>query len=286
MKKTFTLSVICLLITAFSASAQKSVLFKIKYKPKHNYAYDILSDVNMLMTFKGDSLTLDSMKAKGAPGAMNMVMQNKMQMNVLTDGAKKDGTFPVTMSLEKVSSKASMNGKEMTLPGNTGAAQTFSGVGKADGKLRIDSVHIAGVDAATKKSLIDMMNTMQEQVKFPEKPLHIGESFTQDIPMNMPIAGTVMNVTVKSVYKLISIKADAAFFDIDQSAIFNTEIQGKKMTMQGKGTGKMEYSIKNSFISNMTGDLALNYLMDLGKIQMAGEAKTVTNLKTVITATK
>ncbi|RYZ94505.1 MAG: hypothetical protein EOP47_27720, partial [Sphingobacteriaceae bacterium] len=161
MKKSLSLYIGLLLLISVNAVAQKSVFFKIKYKPKHSYILDVKTHMDMQMDFKGDSIALDSMKMKGMSNSMNMQMLSTMQMNIITTGPGNNGTYPFTMKVNPVSIKGTINGNDIPIPTNSSAQKTFSGICSAEGKLAIDSISGSNIDENTKKTVIAAVNALQ-----------------------------------------------------------------------------------------------------------------------------
>ncbi|RVU01304.1 hypothetical protein EOD41_04890 [Mucilaginibacter limnophilus] len=67
-----------------------------------------------------------------------------------------------------------------------------------------------------------------------------------------------------------------AYFDLDQNLAANIKNQEMVMTMQGGGNGKLEYSIKDSFLKNTTSNLKFSYDMNIKEVNMMGKADMVT----------
>lgn len=271
MKKTLLLllSTVC----ALTSYAQKSVLFKMQYKPQHTYTSTIAMNMNMEMNVKADSATLAKINESGQQFAMLMQMKSDMGTTMKT-GKETGNSMPLTISYDKVISNGTLNGKTMPAPANPMLNQKI--IGKIlNGKMQVDSIPGQSLSTEQKEAITSTVNNMMNYIKFPEKPLAIGESFTQEVPMNMPIAGISMEMKIKVVYKLLAIKNDIAYFDLDQSLAANIKNQEMVMTMQGSGDGKLEYSITNSFFKNTTSNLKFSYDMKIKEINMIGKADVI-----------
>jgi hypothetical protein len=94
------------------------------------------------------------------------------------------------------------------------------------------------------------MNTIQKQINFPAHPMKIGETFTQDMPMSIPMGGNNMDLNSQVVYKLVSIADGNAYFDVQQSMNMSIPIEGASINVNGAGTGKLVYDIKNNFATD------------------------------------
>ena len=95
-----------------------------------------------------------------------------------------------------------------------------------------------------------MMNLFQKMVKFPDHPLHVGDAFTQEMPLSIPLQGTDLNSDAKTVYKLTKIENGQAYFDVQQNMNITIPIQEDSIELMGEGTGAMVFDIKNNFPTN------------------------------------
>ncbi|RVU01303.1 hypothetical protein EOD41_04885 [Mucilaginibacter limnophilus] len=207
MRKTLLLllSTVCTL----NVYAQKSVLFKMQYKPQHTYTSTINVNMNMEMNVKADSATLA--KINGSGQQFPMMMQIKSDIGTtMKIGKGAENSLPLTISYDKLISNVTLNGKTKAAPANPMLNQMI--IGKVlNGKMQADSIPGQSLSGEQKQAITSMVNNMMNHIKFPEKPLTIGESFTQEVPMNMPIAGINMEMKIKILYKLMAVKNDSLF---------------------------------------------------------------------------
>jgi len=108
---------------------------------------------------------------------------------------------------------------------------------------------------------------------FPVKALKPGDTFTQEVPMKMPIEGNMIQITVKIIYTLIDIKGNIANFNLDESASLNLSMKFGTLNMTGQGNGKMIFDIKNSFAPNITTNLKFDYTMPIENMLIKGTAE-------------
>ena len=153
----------------------------------------------------------------------------------------------------------------------------------AGGKLKIDS--IAGASSnkdSVIKVIASIMENFNREIKFPENGMKIGDSFTQDLPMNLPIMGSTVRVAMNLIYKLTGTKDDIAYFDVDQTAAFNLPTQYGPVNIKGAGNGKMEFSIKKSFPIKYDSNSELTYTMEIENLSIGGLIKINTVLTTKV----
>ena len=239
------------------------MLFKFKYQPNHTYKSSMKMDMDMEMTMRGDSAATARLKTSGMKQPMGMKMNMATAANIKTGAETPNKTFSFTMTHESPVSKITMNGVELPgMPQQTTILPSMTGECDAEGKLHVNEITGSKMDEKTKAAMTEMMDKMQGQVKFPEKPMAIGETFTQEMPMSIPAAGLNMDFAVKTTYKLVDIKGNMAYFDTTLSMSFdmNSQKDGVQMVAKGNGggAGKLIYSIPDNYPISMNNDLTMN----------------------------
>jgi hypothetical protein len=286
MKK-LTLIVVLLALCAVS-KAQQSALIKYAYLPEHTYNVKMKMLMDMEMSMNGDSATNARLKAQGVKQPMQINMNMEMMAHGVTGALKADKTFSYTMRYDSLNSTMTMNGKITPMPANPIIGKSLTGECDADGKLHVDKITTPGADEQVKAAMTDMLNKMQALIKFPEKPMAIGDTFTQEVPMSIPAAGMNMDFVIKTVYKLTGIKGKQAFFDTDMSMNFdlNTEKNGIaiKGNGSGGGSGKMVYALAKKYPASMNNDFDMTFNMDIKEMKMVMKMKMKSDVQTGVTA--
>jgi len=114
------------------------------------------------------------------------------------------------------------------------------------------------------------MNNILQMVKFPDHPLNVGDSFTQQVPLNIPMLSGVSN-NVATTYTLVSIKGNIANFDVKQDMNMHMNIKGKvDIGFTGAGGGKMVYDISNGFPVSYTTNANMQITVKTDKINVSG----------------
>jgi len=244
MKKLF---YIPLLFLAYTVRAQKGIVFKMKYTPNHTYAGGINMDIKAKVNLSGNDTVISKLTAQGLTLPINIDMLMKMTGNTKT-GQAAAGAFPIAMIYKIDTLSMAINGNKVPIPTEKlGAGTSIYGQVGADGKLKADSVGGGKITDTSEAHITQMMNTIQKNINFPDHPMKIGDSFTQDMPLNIPIAGNSVAATAKATYKLLSIAGGSANFDVSQSMDMTISVKGVAVHLTGSGAGKMVYSIKNNF---------------------------------------
>jgi len=282
MKKFFLLLVVCASVSQLKA--QNGVVFKIKYLPGRNYATMVNVGMKINATLSGDQQLIDKLSAQGITQPMNASLSLSINGNTKTGVLNSDKTFPLNMDYKIADISVEANGKQFPIPPKaTDKDIKASGHITQDWQLQIDSADGKKVNDTTSKKMQQMLDMFQKQIQFPDKPLKPGDTFTQGAPMNIPVKGTDnIVVNASTTYKLVSIADGKAYFDIVPNFSMDFKIKTIAVNVIGTGTGKMVYSIKDSFPISKEGTVNLKIKVTSDKINVDGTAVVTTKYSCTI----
>lgn len=268
-----------IIFIARTGFAQTSALFSPKYTPGQEYQLTQLTKSNVTMDMKADEATMKKIADSGTKLPLVIGSSTNVGTTTTTGTASgPSGSFPIQTTFTSVTLEQSLNGKDMATPGSALIGKQMTGNCTADGKAKFDSIPGTSTEAVTLNSAVKMINGVLQQIKFPDKPLKVGDTFLQEIPMAMPMAGINMEFTIKSTYKLTAINGNEATFSLDQSANMTFEKKEGAMAMLGTGTGTgdgtLKYNIAKNFITDMTNNLNLKFIIKINELAMTGDSST------------
>jgi hypothetical protein len=274
------------LIGALQCHAQQTFLFRIKFLPKHNYASTVHTSMDMQMTMSGTEQQMKEMEKQGVKQPITITSISDKNLNIITGSVSDQNVFPFKLKYVAFTSKMLINGEEKKdespLTGNVIYGHT-----NLEGKSNIDSIPGKIINENLKNAITLMVNSLQGLVKFPDKPLNVGESFSQDIPLTIPVAGINMQMTIKINFKLISVTDNMANFDLDETLVFDMKTNEENVNFigrgSGKGSGKLIYSIKDNYPVNMDQALDFNFNIDTKDMKIDAKAKSLASHKTIVT---
>ena len=249
MKKSFLLFFI--IIPFFNYGQSNEILdFKPGYSPETIYNQTVINSSDYEMTYSGSENLLKMLKENGTENPVKIKNSFNVETVSKTGKIGKDGDFPITIEYIKASDK---DGKSVIpsgtlLFGNT----TLSSMPK------LDSIVGTGMEENFKKSIFQMVQSTFNQLALPEKKLKVGESFSQESPLKLPIGGINIEMIITTTYNLKSITAKSAFFDIVQVYSMKFTDTSFESSGSGNGTGKLVYDIPNHFVSENTLNMELN----------------------------
>lgn len=70
-----------------------------------------------------------------------------------------------------------------------------------------------------KEALMKMMESVFNQVEFPNKKVKVGESFNQETTMSIPIENVYLEMNINSLYTLKNIENGIGYFNLNQPVV-------------------------------------------------------------------
>jgi hypothetical protein len=244
-----------------NANAQSEVKVSFRYLPQRHYLSKISMNVNGSVNVQGSSPITDSLKAKGIPQNMNVALNASGDIDINT-GAESGGSVPVTMRLDNITAKPVFNGQQIPfVPVALLEGKMLYAKASADGQLHIDSVSGKHLPDSVLNRINGMISMVMNRMQLPKRTFRVGDSFTEDIPMNLPMAKGMApaNATSKVTYRLTKIEGGKAYFDIVQASNFTDDKHNMHGVFTGNGTGKMVYDIKEKYPEAFTSNMKINF---------------------------
>jgi hypothetical protein len=214
------------------AQSTTGVALKMRYTPQTVYTVVQNSATNMTMTFSGAEEVLNELKEQGID---NPIVQNNAGESVIefSTGKLSQGGFPVEMRFVSTTDE---NLKKVLKP-NT----VIYGHGTTDNFPVFDSISDISLDEKFRDMLLETMQSVMSQIKYPEEKMQVGQSATLKTPVTLPVGPVVLNIDINSTYTLKSIKGNIANFDMDIVCVFNGSFEGHNIVAGGSGTGTLAY---------------------------------------------
>ncbi len=221
-----------LLLFSYKSYCQEEVFFKVQYLPEKIYIQSIVSTSKSEINYLGPESLLEKIKEKNIENPNSTFKKTYLKSKNKT-GKLAENNFPITIEF--------IGGENGIIPDDT---VVFGKV--IPGKTpTLDSISAPNMEADFKESFFKSMKNTMAQIELPEKNVKIGESFSREMPLKMPIGKYNLELKNTIVYALKKVENNQAFFDISQTYyIISTGIE---MKAEGNGTGQIIYDIKNNF---------------------------------------
>jgi hypothetical protein len=267
---------ILIVLGGFISCAQKQeIKLESKMLPNHVYKMTLSTESESEIDFEGTKEQLDNIKANGIKLPIKTENESEFITTTTTYALNKDQSFEAIMEYGDIESIDKTNGIEnKTLSPISGLK--IKGVYGSDNKFRIDTMISETVDENLKMSLKASIEGLQSQIKFPDTPMKIGESFDQEMPMSIPIAGlSPVNLVINTNYKLIKILDNTAYFDISQTVNLGVNSEQFKVEASGEGKGKSELDIEKMYLTKNTTNLEMRLSVYISSLLVKAKIKSI-----------
>lgn len=249
MKKLFFLLFVSFTLSSYCQS--KQILdFNAGYAPENVYKQLIQSFSETEINYIGSDTFLETIKSQGIQNPT--IQKAGMEMETVSETGKmdKEGNFPITITYIK----SETNEGKTIIPNGT----MLYGKVSLSTMPKLDSISAKGLDETLKNSIFEIVKSTFSQVSIPIKKIKVGDSFSQDTPLTIPMAGIKFEMLITTTYKLKNIIDQNANFDINQ--VYKMKITESEYNIEasGNGTGTLTYDIPNHFITENTTDIDLH----------------------------
>jgi len=270
---------VCLLFAACAGVyAQTEVHLSIGYLPNHQYALKSTQITNIDMKFSGNKKAVKQINAAlmNSPTKKTATMRNESVAS--TGNLYNDSLFPLKLVMTR---NESQDGPSTVIPAGT----TIYGTGSTKGTTTFDSIAAEGMDPKVKTRLFALVKNLLGQISVPEHTFKVGEKYTHQTPLTIPISGVTINMMVTTTYKLKSVTDGIAYLDITQEMTMNGEMSAVgKFKAGGAGKGSMSYDIKNRYFTKYELNATLNMEMSMEGVVMKMKMESASVNDQVITA--
>lgn len=255
MKKTLA---ILLLLTQFSCTKPKpeGLILKVKFQPEKTYSITTIRGTETVISYSGQEIAMRKLKSMHVKNPTISKVKTKTDAELVTGKRSADSIFQVSLIYQKI---MSLDGKNEIPEGTV-----------VQGEIKnneLPSFHKVVSNALTIDQRILLLQTVQNifgQFKFPEQRLKIGDQFSVDRPVSMPMEGSIIDIVVTTNYKLLRFQNDLAEFELSQSYLMTPQMMDNSFTGTGSGKGQLSYDIANCVISDYSikTELKMNKKLD------------------------
>lgn len=252
--------VIFLIITLVSCSNNK-IVFKNTTKP--NKKYQIISTISSdsEIDFIGNNKIINEIKSSGLTLPFRAQTDQELIIFYKTGNINSDSTFPIEVSFEKTTTKTKINDYEDSKNGPL-LGVIVKGLANEQNKIFIDTVISNNINEDQKQFLKKLLENLQNQIKFPEKYLQIGDTFQIITPMEIPIPGiSPIKFTVITSYNFIEISSEVAKFEIVQKLVMDINSTEMNSNSVGGGKGILDYNTKYNVVTKYEVELVMQMNM-------------------------
>ncbi|KAF2512745.1 hypothetical protein EYY60_06455 [Flavobacterium zhairuonense] len=275
MKKIFLFLFIC--TTALNYGQSNQVLdFKAGYAPETIYNQNTSNSSDYEIAYSGSEKFLEVLQKNGTENPTKIKNTFNVETVSKTGKTGPDGNFPITIEYLK---SYDANGKTI-IPSGT----LLYGKASLTTMPKMDSIVAKGMEENLKNTVFQMVQSTFSQLLLPQKKLKIGESFSQDNPLVIPIAGINFEMVITTNYTLKSMDSKNAYFDIVQTYTMKMSDNRFETNGNGKGKGNLIYDIPNHFM--VENNLDMEFSLGLKHTDFSLQLKSKSDFKQICKISK
>lgn len=285
-QKMRTLIYILFIINFLSCKAQTNdcVKLSISLKPNLHYTTTIITKNNSTIEYLGNEDLVDNLISKGIDHPITSISTTTMKSNMKT-GELTENSFTFETTYDSVSTE--LEGSISKLKERNKQIEKMQGAklyGSVEGKTKIHVDSIVELkDETLKATLEQSVSSMLNQIKFPNKEICEGESFTIETPIEIPGEnGIVFEMEIINNYKLDSVNTTLAYFTIEQELKTTTTVEKMGFVQDGFGTGQLHYNRQYDSYSLYMTELEMYSMIEVDEIKIRTKAITTSIMKTEV----
>jgi hypothetical protein len=276
-----TILALTLLGFVLSSCGQDKVTFKRFFKPNKVYRATMTTSSETEVNFTGNQERIDKIKTNGTKLPIIISGSSESTTTTTTGTLTTEQTFPARMVFEKAVTTQKQNDKE-SKEDNSMSGLIIEGFYENGNRLKIDTMISATMDDDTKAMIKSTLEKVQEKITFPESPMKVGDTFKQEMPMQIPMAGlNPIQLIIITNYELTEIKNNKATFDFTQNVTLDISSKQSNVSATGEGKGISEFDITNNATTKYESDLTM--IMTTTANDLVISAKINSKSKQVVT---
>jgi hypothetical protein len=227
-----------------------------------------------ILKYEGTKEIIDRLLSKGYTNPSVVESESNIQTITNTDKTNSSNTFNIQFEINQSKDSQTRNGEIVEKENSELKNIKLFGHCSVGAKTKIDSVTGENINESLKNLFIQTFGSLNDVVSFPEKCLKVGDTFSQESPIEMPMAGSnpiKLNVTTK--YTLIKKENKLAFFDIEQIYKLTNSSEKTQVEISVKGTGKGNVTVdtENNYLTYYESKTNLDFDMKAGDLTIKME---------------
>jgi hypothetical protein len=252
MQKTFFIILFLLAFTPKLFGSEDSFQLCPAYLPEKIYYIYEKVESTTFTEMQGDETAIKKHTPPGVKFPLKTVDFKEVTWVIDTGKKESDGSFPLTAKLEKIKATRKISDKSIKMPNPMESILNIKMHGKvlSDGTFDLEKFEGGEMNEVIKKQLSQLILRFIKGLKPLEKPVKLGEDFTQQELQKFPSKGGLpVDFRLTTKYQPTHIKNGKAYFKI----YLNGEIASSSGDFSGdlssNGEGEMIYDIGLSFVT-------------------------------------
>lgn len=217
------------------------LFFNVKIKPEQKYTIVSKNAYKTEVRYEGKEKAMNKLRSMGVKNP-NILSRSSQSEMVLKTEKLLDNYIPIKLEIAKssgndtqpdISQGIVVNGESVN-----GNMPEFSSI--ASGKSPV-------ID---EKLFLQSLQSNFSRLNLPEKRMNIGEQFTVESTLTIPMEKSHVEIAVSTIYKLVSVANGLANFDITQNYQMSQLRMDNSFAGVGEGSGKLTYGVANNMVTS------------------------------------
>ncbi|MCU7493126.1 MAG: hypothetical protein HF300_11195 [Ignavibacteria bacterium] len=282
IKHVITVFIVLSVMIPLQISAE-GYLIKNRYQPNNIYNIHCKTETSSDINFVASEEMLKMLKEKGTTFPISSKSYLDISEIAETGKLKENNSFPIKVEFTDVTQTNVVNGVKKESPDSSNFKGTIiSGIINENDTFT--DVQITGSNAAVryKELLSGLVSSLISQFQYPDSLVSINDSFTKEIPLQLPVPGTSpINIKLITVYTLKKIENDLAYFDTKYELEMTQQSSKYEVESHGGGKGTLIHDLKRNFFARHQSEMEihLEVIFDQLKIVSNSVSKTDYSVK-------
>lgn len=275
MKQTLIIILIVFLFEDLNGQDQK-IHFQNVYDPNSKYTTVNETTSKSTVNFQGSEKEIKDLESYGISNPMKVAGTKHATTVIETFNLEEDGRIQANFHIKEY--EITQNAKEVDSPLEN---LLIKGSYDSLSHFKIDSIISGKFNQEFKGFIKDQFEELNYEVNFPDRPLSLGESFTDEETAEVPIAGmTKAKILKTDIYTFRAIDGDIAIFDVQEKMDLNMDVNESNISLESEGNGVLYFNLKEQFIEKNESNSKMSISMKMGSINVQSDAHTVSNNQT------
>lgn len=275
MKQTLIIIFILFLFEDLNGQDQK-IHFQNVYDPNSKYITVNETTSKSTVSFQGPENEIKDLESYGISNPMKVAGTKHSTTVIETFNLEEDGRiqanfhikeYEITQNDEEVDSSL----ENLLIKGSYDSLYHF----------KIDSIISEKFNQEFIGFIKDQSEELNYDVNFPDKPLSLGESFSDEKTVEVPIAGmTKAKILKTDIYTFRAIEDDIAIFDVQEKMDLNMDMNENNILLESEGNGVLYFNLREKFVEKNESNSTMSISMKMGSINVQSDVHTVSNNQT------
>lgn len=270
-------------VIAGTAISGESIYLKLSDQPNRSVRIIDTSSTELELDVKGDEALIQQSRQRGITYPFKVTNYKTQKFLTKTGPSANDGSFSLERTLEDVASYSEdRKGNRIAVPDSMKdmVGVVMKGVIESGGKMRIESLEGGNLDSGRRALVKSVAGSSFPVEQAPKAPLRIGDSFSTEMPIEMPIPGYApIRVNVRSNYVLKQIEGDRAILAMKMSFELTSPPEGAHVSGDGNGSGTMEYNLKTQLQEKMHTRMKMAMRFQSGKLLVSSKLRSTSSVQ-------